>query len=98
GVWGGAGRTFLQKGFPAPPQVYYLFSASSISVRTAKPVPPAGQLGILRVTNPGPAMSRCAQLPSNVMNCLRNTAALLAPPARAPALAKSAVSLLSSSK
>ena len=74
----------------------YLFSANSISVRTAKPVPPAGQLGILRVTNPGPAMSRCAQLPSNVMNCLRNTAALLAPPARAPALAKSAVSLLSS--
>ena len=50
------------------------------------------------IANPSSAMSRCAQLPSNVMNCLRNTAALLAPPARAPALAKSAVSLLSSSK
>lgn len=84
-----------------PPSLFstiYLLSVNSIGVRAAKPVPPTGQLGILRVTNSDPAMSRCTQLPSNVINYLRNTATLLTPPARTLTLTEPAVLLLGSPK
>src|SRR5205085_7350894 len=67
--------------------------ATSTSVRTPKPLPPASSQGLLDSKNAGPAISRCTHgLPAT--NSSRNLAAVIAPPQRpSPTFLMSATSL-----